>query len=456
MKLFRKPALLFLILLLALAGVRIAPALTLEEALREALAKNPEILARGHEVRAAGSAVRAERGKLLPQINFMAQASRLSDPQPVVSIKGPGKFPAFSRDIYLSEVDLVLPLYAGGRLRKRVRIAEIERALRESLKDQTALDLLANVKDTFYLGLYLRELVSAREKTLSALRREEKEAELRLKVGRIPPLDLLRIRTQVRAEEAALAAAREGLRRAKEALSVLLGRPPESDFELEGSILRVQKPKEVSPDLALSCRPDILAQREAVRKAEELAALAFREHFPELDLYSSYGRKAGSGFNHSEEVWEAGVRLRLNLFSGGTISARVAEARSRALAERERLRLLELSARREIADALSLIAQAEEEVAHLEAARATAREAFRVESVRYRTGAGTVTDMLLAQAAWARAEADYLGARYRLAKAYVAYERATTLLARGWLKLRCWNIINSESKNLEEEKWPGK
>ncbi len=432
------------------------PALTLKDALQEALTKNPEILARGFEVSASKSSYRAEQGALLPQVNLMAQASRFSDPQAVVPIKGPGNFPAFSRDIYLFNINLELPLYEGGRIRKRIKLTELETAIQESLKNQTALDLLANVKDTFYLGLYLKELVSAREKTLSALKREEKEAELRLKVGRIPPLDLMRIKTQVRAEEAALAAAREGLRRAKDALAVLLGRPPESEFPLEGELQAAKRPEEVNPDLALSCRPDILAQREAVKKAEELAELAFREHFPGVDLYSSYGRRAGSGLNDSEEIWEAGVRLRINIFSGGTISARVAEARSRALAERERLRLLELSARREIADALSLITQAQKEVAHFEAARATAKEAFRVESLKYRTGAGTVTDMLLAQAAWAQAEADYLGARYRLAKAYVAYERATTLIARGWLKLECWSTTKFESKNSEAEKWPKK
>ena len=107
------------------------------------------------------------------------------------------------------------------------------------------------------------------------------------------------------------------------------------------------------------------------------------------------------------------------------------------MAERERLRALELSARREIAHAVSLMSQAMEEVAQLDAARRTAKEAFRVESLKYRTGAGTVTDMLLAQAAWFQAEANYLGALYRLASAFVEYQRATAQIARGWIKLPC-------------------
>ena len=408
--------------------------LTLNEAIKKAIQQNPEILARTHEVLASQKGYRAEKGQLFPQINFSTQASRLSEPQSIV----PEKSPYFSKDRYMFNFEMVIPVYEGGRLRKRVKIAELEVALREGLKKQTALDLIANVKNTFFLALYLKELVSARERTLEALKKEERDARLRLKVGRIPPLDLMRIETQVKAEEATLVAAKEALRRAKEALSVLMGEPPKSDFNVEGSLeVASFKPEEVDTDRVLSCRPDIFAQRKAVEKAKEEVKLAFGEHLPNIDIFTNYGRRAGSGFHHSEEVWEAGIRLKLNIFSGGTISARVAEKKAKLLAEREHLRALELSAKNEIANALSLISQAKEELAHLDAARKTAKEAFRVESLKYRTGAGTVTDMLLAQAAWAQAEADYLGALYRLASAFVEYQRATAQIARGWIKLPC-------------------
>ncbi|OAQ20805.1 TolC family protein [Thermosulfurimonas dismutans] len=430
----------FLILsaLLFLGCPLLVEALTLSEAISRALENNPEILARGHEVAAAEAARQAEWGALLPQVNLLAQASRLSDPQAVTSIKGPNRFPSFSRDIYLFDVNLVLPLYEGGRIRKRVKMAKLETALRESLKYQTALDLIANVRETYLLALYLKALVQAREKTLEALKRVAEEARLRLSVGRIAPLDLMRIETQVKAEEAALAESREALRRAKEALSVLMGEPPRSDFELTGKLEeRLIEPEAPDWERVLACRPDIAAQRRAVARAEEAVKLAFRGHFPAVELFSNYGRRAGSGFNDSEEVWEAGVRLKLNFFSGGTLSARVAEARAKWLAEREKLRALELSARKEISTALSHLAETREQIAHFEAARQTAKEAFRVASLKYRTGAGTVTDMLLSQAAWFSAETDYLSALYRHAQALIAYERATAEIARGFLNLSC-------------------
>ena len=434
------------ILIIALVGCFLWPALaagetlTLQAAIEKALKQNPGIAARLYEVEAAGHAKKAAKGALLPQFDFVAEASRRSDPVAVVPIKGPGEFPAFSRDIYAAQVEARLPLYQGGRLRRLVRLSEIEIALRQSLKQQTALDLIANVKEAYLLGLYLEGVIKAREKTLEALKREEAEAETRFKLGRLAQLDLLRIKAQVKAEEAALTTSRESLRRVKEALSVLMGEEPRSDFSLSGRLEPVSLPEKADFSEALSCRPDVVAAKRAVAKARETVSLERSGHFPQIDLYSYYGRRAGSGFHDSEEVWEAGLRFRLNLFSGGSISARVAEARARALAEEERLRQVVLAAQKEITEALSRFSEAKAQEASLAEAKAAAKEAFRVESLRYRTGAGTVTDMLLAQAAWLQAEAAYLEALYRLAQARIAYERATAEIARGYLNLSCEEI----------------
>ncbi|MBX6422781.1 TolC family protein [Thermosulfurimonas sp. F29] len=419
------------------SGVLAGERLTLEEALSRALRNNPEILARAHEIRAAEGERRAARGVLLPQLDFLAEARRLSDPQAVTPIKGPGKFPAFSRDIYYAGVELRLPLYEGGRLRSLVRLSGIRTVLAESLRRETALDLLANVKGTYFMGLYLRGLIRARERVLAALKREEKDAALRLRVGRVPPLDLLRMKSRVKSEEAALASARQALRRVKEALSVLMGESPRSDFELSGNLTLIPLPREPEWERILFCLPEVEAARREFEAARERVRLERSGHLPRLDFLVDYGRRAGSGLHDDEEVWEAGFRLRLNLFSGGTISARVAAARARELSARERLRQVELSVRRRVLAALSEAAEARARVRALEAARQAAREAFRVESLRYRTGAGTVTDLLAAQAAWSETEAAYREALYRYARAVVSYQRATGEIARGLLQLPC-------------------
>ncbi len=429
---------LLLLLFLVFAWPIRAEKLTLEQALREVLQRNPEIKARTYEVSAGKAAWQAEKASGRPQIGVLARATRFGDPQAVTAIKGPGRFPAFSRDIYLWEVRLVWPLYEGGRRQQRVDMAAWGSRASKEFRQKIALDLLAEVEELYYQGLYLQELLQIQKKILEALRQVAKEAEWRLSLGKIAPVERMRIETQVRAQEANLASTREALQRTREALNVLRGRPPDTPLEFVGQ-LSLPEERKWSPrwEEILDCRPDLLAQRARVRQAEAAWKLARRARYPSLELISSYGRHAGSGFHDNEEVWEAGVQVRLDIFQGGRISAREAEARARWLAEKERLRALELAARQEVYQALSRLQEARQRLRYLASARETARETFRVEELRYRAGAGNLTDLLLAQAAWLSSEAGYLEALYAYHQARILYRKATTEIARGWLSLSC-------------------
>ena len=61
----------------------------------------------------------------------------------------------------------------------------------------------------------------------------------------------------------------------------------------------------------------------------------------------------------------------------------------------------------------------------------SAQESYRIEELKYRTGAGTITDSLLAQAAWFQTEALKAGAVYELEKAVVDYRLATGIIEEG-------------------------
>jgi outer membrane protein TolC len=56
---------------------------------------------------------------------------------------------------------------------------------------------------------------------------------------------------------------------------------------------------------------------------------------------------------------------------------------------------------------------------------AQAEESLRIETLKYKTGAGTVTDTLLAQSARSLADANYYQALYDYNTAIVEFKRAT-------------------------------
>ena len=410
--------------------------LTLKEAIKIAISNNPSILSKKALVKAAQKEKKAQWGAHLPHIDIIGQASRTRYPTAITPISGVGHFPHFSKDSYFYNIDLEFPIYEGGRISKRVKIAEIDISIKNSLKRETVHDLIANIKDTFYLALYLKSLIKAQQDAIEALKKEYKDATLRLKVQKIAPLDLLRIKTQLKAEEAALSESKEYLRRTKQAISVLMGRAPSDNFSLYGILPKkiFIPPDNLNITKFLDYRPDIKAARKDVDKALEKVSLVWREHLPSLDLFSSYGRKAGSGLHHDEDLWEIGLRLKLNIFSGGSISAEVDKAKAELRAAEQDLKQKELTAKQQIEAAISKLRSTKDEIERYKIARDTAKEAFRVESLRYRTGAGTVTDMLISQSAWLKAESDYLYALYRHQKAKIEYEYSTGTIAIGWLK----------------------
>ena len=424
--------LILLLLLPAAASGAGAPhpeTLTLEQAVERALSYHPSLRSRKDAIEAAAQGRKSAEARRWLRADLTAQAERHSDPVAVLPIKGWGQFPEFSRDIYLWELRLSLPLYEGGRIAKEVKLKELETKVQESLLRQSTEDLIANVKQVFYQILYLQELLGAQEQIVGLLRRQKEEAELKYRLGRTARLDLLYMERALKEEEALKTATAENLALARRILAMLIGLEGD-DFRLQGR-LALQEELEMEEECrdCIDMRPDVAAAELKVHQAHTSLERAIREYLPSISLFSSYGRRAGSGLHYDEEVWTSGLRLDLNLFESGATRSRIRQARAQLSAAKEELRAVKLKARQEIASAASRIKAARAKLQQYMAAQQYAEEAYRVESVKYRTGAGAVTDLLSAQEAWLRARSALLRAYFDLRSAQVAYELAAGRIA---------------------------
>jgi outer membrane protein TolC len=155
-------------------------------------------------------------------------------------------------------------------------------------------------------------------------------------------------------------------------------------------------------------------------------------HLPSVGLVGDYGRRSGSGFDGDEEVWQGGVEVSFNIFSGGSAEAGVRQARAKLLAAEERLRHARLKAMTELKNAASSLRETGKRFHVAEKNLATARETWRIEDLKCRTGAGSITDSLLAQSAWFQAEAGTLGALYEYQAARVAWQLAAGTIDSGY------------------------
>ena len=402
--------------------------LTLQKAIAIALKQSPFLKAHQSAVQASKEGVRAAWGAHLPQMDLEAGYTRLSDPVAVVPIKGFGKRPPFfSKNIYEWKVVTYFPIYEGGRISRTVEISRLEEAISTSQERLTREDLVANVTNLFNRILQLKDLYQAQKETLKALEKTLLDTKNLLRVGRVAPVDLMRIETQVAAQRQDLVGTQELIRRTKESLAYLLGWQAQREITVKGKLKEVPFSPQGGPEL-ISQRPDVKAAQERVEEARKKVSYEFGGHLPQVYIQSSYGKRAGAGLHGEEEVWQAGLYLKLNLFSGGTISARVREARARLLEAQHLLQDLKLKANQEILHALSSIQEARYRIAAAKSALESSKESFRIEKLRYLTGAGTVTDMLLAQAQWLDARARYFQALYDYHAAIVSYKLATATI----------------------------
>ena len=410
--------------------------LSLHNAIAIALRDNPLLQARSSTVKSAVEEEKASKGALFPRLDAYAGYQRTSDPMVVVPIKGFNAAPpAFSRDHYQTGLRFMLPLYEGGRRWTRITTSKLFNSMAEHEFSYSKQEIIANVTNTFKQILSFKELAKAQQKALEALKKVREDTRKKLKLGRAAPVEMLKMDTQVATEEQDLIHTRQAAIRSRQSLAALLGINPAKLPTIEGELSSIapQLPKnsEASLEDLSTKRPDIKKALQEVKLAAANVKLQQGYNLPDIDLTSDYGQRAGSGFNDHEEVWTAGVELNFNIFNGGITSARIRQAKANLAAAKENLRQQKLKAMTQIQQAGSLIHEANNQINMATKAIKSAKESYRIETLKYQTGAGTITDSLLAQAAWFQAEALKAVAIYNLEKAVVDYRLATGTIEEG-------------------------
>jgi len=404
-------------------------ALTLSHAIQLALKKNLDLSALQMDEKATRAAIRKSRGRLYPRLDAYSSYKRMNNPSAVIPVKGPSPsdMPYFSRDLYAAGLHVSLPLYEGGLTRTDIHIASLSNKAAKAAVVRKRQILVSTVTDTFNYILYLKRLRKAQSETLQALKKARADAFLRLKLGKIPPLDLMEMDTQVASQEQALVSTHQSIKKAKQYLAVLMGLDPSSEPEVLGTLLRPQSKvfSQALIEQLIKNRPDILEAQRQVEKAEASVRRASSKKLPRIELFGDWGLRAGSRLQGEEGIWSAGINLSFNIYDGKRTSSEVAEARFRLNATKKRLRALRLQAKSQVLSALSSLKDAEARLLVSKKVQQSAKEAFRIEKLRYDKGAGTVTDLLKAQAAWQQAKAQYIKALYDINSAVTALKLAT-------------------------------
>jgi len=416
---------LFIMLASAATAASDTQIFTLNKCIELALKQSPLIRSAEMDVEASRESLRGSKGALFPRLDLNAAYMKENQPLPYIpaqSMKIPAKF---SDEVYSWNIYLRMPLYEGGRLTKQVDVSELEKNIQASRTAFTAQDVVANVTNAFNKLLQLKELRKANLKSVDALKRQRENTELLLKTGRAAKLELLRVDVQLAVERQNLIKTEEAMSRTKDLLAFFMGVDLHEISDISGTLSPEETIKEQDASSLVKLRPDVVALSMKVEQSKKRIGIADAKRYPAIALVGNYGNRAGAEMRDREEVWEVGVVLSLNIFDAGIISSDVRREQALQKKAEEELRLAELKAKTEIENALSFFREATQRLEVAEKALLESEEALRIEELKYKTGAGAITDVLLAESAMSLSQANYYQALYDRQAAITEYKRAT-------------------------------
>jgi len=361
---------------------------TFEEAVRRALASHPTIQRAAADIIRADAVLQQVRGRALPTIDA-SLATNVIDP--VTRFSGSAIFP---RTQTVTTASVAVPLIIP------VRWAERNQAVDQVLVSQRTLDearrQIAVATGQAYLTIITeRRVLELNERALENARAHYEYANQRFEGGLGSRLNAIRAEQEMSTDEARVEDARLGVRRAQEALGVLMAADGPVDAGVEPTF---EVPPPTVPDADLvDAREDvqtILARQSA---AQRRASDAWKDYLPSVTALFTPEILAPTGLFANARSWRASVLFSVPLLDAGQRRGQAREREALVDVVRAERTNAERQARSEIRTAREAVAATERALTRARRAAELADEVVRITDIAFREGATTNIEVIDAQ-----------------------------------------------------------
>lgn len=398
--------------------------LTVDAAVRIALDRNPVTRAAAEGVRVAEEAVGEARAPYYPTLSVAASYARWETHAFLPEGLGGSTIPSTigPTDDWTAALTGRYRLYDSGRRAADLRAALAQQRVAEHEAARVRQDLALEVRRAFYALVAARAGERVADTNLARAEEHLRLAQERRAAGAVSGGDV--VQAQVQVAEARLARVRvESLvQQARGALNTAMGLPVATpvDADSQEGPIAPPDPTEVSSGLAqaLSDRPTIAAAVQRALAATEAVSAAQSAFGPTIAAEWSAGLRDSDVFP-SDRDWRAGVIVTWSLFDGFAKRHRLAGARAARARDEAEVERSKQTVQAEVWSAHAKLRETHEAIGAADVLIRDADESVRIARERYRVGAGTVNELLDAQAALARAGAVRAQAEwdYRTARA---------------------------------------
>lgn len=399
--------------------------LTLDKAVRIALAKNYTLQNARLQVDAARARIDAARSNLFPQLGSTAQYSRL------------GKIPVFTLPGLSAPVSIVplgnlvgaitarLAVYTGGRNHALVSRAEALYDAQIARLATTESQIAFRTRSAYYDVLLQESLLKSNSQSLESAHSQLNDAQARFDAGTAPKFDVLRTQTQVSAAEQFVTQSRNQSDNSRITLNRILGVSLEQKYTLitPATAAMPDEKADALVTLARSQRSELLTARAQVEAARQGITIARSEVLPELDLVATYTSVANVSASQITG-WGAFAQVNWPLYNGGKSGADVRESKALIAEAKVNLEDTRRAVEQEVRQSYSDVQTAVKQIESARAQLAQATEAYDIATVRYQAGVATATESADALTALVLARTNLDRAVFGYSIAYAGLQRS--------------------------------
>lgn len=408
-------------------------AMSFSEVIATAVQASPQAKVSYYGEQAAQSRTSAAKAQRYPKLSVNANLLRWNDKIEVALGPATPGMPTpklLARDIVTSTVGVTLaqPLTGLIALSRLVGIEESAAGGARQEAAQARLDAAQRAAEAYLRLLQAKALANVAAQSLTQVEAQLKTAQTFEQAGALSKVDVLRL-------QSARETARQNLLRAQMnvsiaqsglglALNLPMGTPVDATDDLPEKPAAAVIEENTAVNQALEKRPEVAlaATREVLAQGNK--AIARASLLPNLLAVGNYTHLEGQGPFQPKDAWYVGLTLNWDVWDWGknVNDIRAAEAgRQQALIGKTVIRdQIAVEVRRRVLETKT--AYETLDVAQL--ALGAAEEANRIQSVRFKEGAATTTDVIDAESEVSRARNGYAQARYDYFLAQASLARA--------------------------------
>lgn len=358
--------------------------------------------------------------------------------------------------VFETGFDAAWELDMWGKFRRGVESAGAALVQQVADYDDVLVSLAGDVASTYTTIRTLQQQLAITRRNVALQKRSLGITRVRFDDGVTTELDVQEATVLLNDTQALIPQITNGLRQAKNALSVLLGMPPGKVDDLVGEPRPIPSPP---ADVAVGVPAELLRRRPDIRAAElQAAAQSAQIGVAKADLYPSFTLAGAIGVRASDAgdlfsgrsvagVFNPGITW--DVFNYGRIrnNVRVQDARLQELLVNYQNTVL--TAYQEVEDALAAFLQDQRQAAYLEKSVRAAKRAGDIAVLQYQDGTADYTRVLNTQTGALRAEDRLVALRGQIVKDLIALYKA---LGGGWQIRMGRDFIPAATRNAMSER----